>query len=162
MKVNKYQPHVLVLPEDDANRQIANGFLLDPAVLAHRIDVREVAGGSFQVLERFKSDHIRSMGKYANRLMVLLIDCDGNADRLDKAKGQVPNDLKERVFVIGARTKPEHLKAALGSYETIGKALAQDCRDGTDTTWSHALLRHNAEEVARLRDRVRPILFEGS
>ena len=29
MSVNKYQPHVLVLPEDDANRQLANGFLLD-------------------------------------------------------------------------------------------------------------------------------------
>jgi hypothetical protein len=29
MSVNKYHPHVLVLPEDDANRQLANGFLLD-------------------------------------------------------------------------------------------------------------------------------------
>lgn len=28
MSVNKYKPHVLVLPEDDANRQLANGFLL--------------------------------------------------------------------------------------------------------------------------------------
>jgi hypothetical protein len=33
--VNRYLPHVLVLPEDDANRQIANGFVLDldPSVL---------------------------------------------------------------------------------------------------------------------------------
>lgn len=30
--MNKYRPHVLVLPEDDANRQIANGFLLAPAL----------------------------------------------------------------------------------------------------------------------------------
>jgi hypothetical protein len=29
MSVNKYLPHVLVLPEDDANRQMANGFFLD-------------------------------------------------------------------------------------------------------------------------------------
>ncbi len=28
MSVNRALPHVLVLPEDDANRQIANGFLL--------------------------------------------------------------------------------------------------------------------------------------
>ena len=27
MKVNKEQPHLLVLPEDDANRQIVNGFI---------------------------------------------------------------------------------------------------------------------------------------
>lgn len=29
---NKHKPHVIVLPEDDANRQIANGFLLDPSI----------------------------------------------------------------------------------------------------------------------------------
>ena len=27
MSVNKYKPHVLLIPEDDANRQLANGFL---------------------------------------------------------------------------------------------------------------------------------------
>jgi len=29
MSVNGHLPHVLVLPEDDANRQLANGFVLD-------------------------------------------------------------------------------------------------------------------------------------
>jgi len=28
MSINKYEPHLLVLPEDDANRKIANGFIL--------------------------------------------------------------------------------------------------------------------------------------
>ncbi len=28
MSVNKYLPHVFVLPEDDANRQLASGFHL--------------------------------------------------------------------------------------------------------------------------------------
>jgi hypothetical protein len=37
--------------------------------------------------------------------------------------------------------------------------LGMDCRDGTDTTWRHELLRHNAGELGRLNDRVRPILF---
>jgi hypothetical protein len=27
MSINKHLPHFLVLPEDDANRQIANGFI---------------------------------------------------------------------------------------------------------------------------------------
>jgi len=49
--------------------------------------------------------------------------------------------------------------ATLGSYETIGRALAEDCREGTDTTWEHGLLRHNSGEIGRLRERVRPILF---
>jgi len=30
MSPNQYQPHILVLPEDDANRQIANGFIQAP------------------------------------------------------------------------------------------------------------------------------------
>jgi hypothetical protein len=56
-------------------------------------------------------------------------------------------------------TEPEELKATLCSYETIGMALAQDCREGTDTTWGHALLKHNTAEIERLRQHVRPILF---
>lgn len=34
MSVNKERPHVLILPEDDANRQLANGFQLDFALMA--------------------------------------------------------------------------------------------------------------------------------
>jgi hypothetical protein len=63
------------------------------------------------------------------------------------------------VFILGTLTEPEALKRDLGSYETIGLALAQDCRDETDTTWGHDLLRHNAGELERLRETVRPILF---
>lgn len=28
MSINKFRPHIHVLPEDEANRQIATGFLL--------------------------------------------------------------------------------------------------------------------------------------
>jgi hypothetical protein len=35
--MNRYQPHVFVLPEDDANRQLANGFLLDESLIVRRI-----------------------------------------------------------------------------------------------------------------------------
>lgn len=45
MSVNRYQPHVLVLPEDDANRQLANGFVLDlDATVLTRIQVLEEVG----------------------------------------------------------------------------------------------------------------------
>jgi hypothetical protein len=39
MSVNKYLPHVLVLPEDDSTRQIANGFLLDATVIIRNIQI---------------------------------------------------------------------------------------------------------------------------
>ena len=40
---NKYLPHVYVLPEDDANRQIVNGFFLNPYLKTNAIN-------SFQTL----------------------------------------------------------------------------------------------------------------
>jgi hypothetical protein len=158
MSVNKYLPHVLALPEDDANRQLANGFHLD--VLATRqFQVIEVAGGWIEVLNQFKSVHVREMERCHERFMVLLIDFDGQGERLHQAREVIPDHLKDRVFVLGVWTEPEALRADLGTYETIGRALARDCREETDTTWGHALLRHNAIEVGRLRERVRPILF---
>jgi hypothetical protein len=63
------------------------------------------------------------------------------------------------VFILGALTKPEALKADLGDYEIIGLKMARDCREETDTTWGHRLLRHNSSELDRLRASVRPILF---
>jgi hypothetical protein len=47
----------------------------------------------------------------------------------------------------------------IGSFETVGLALAKDCREETENTWSHAQPKHNASELDRLRKRVRPILF---
>ncbi len=57
MSVNRYQAHVFVLPEDDANSQMANGFHLqvEPARL-RRMRVLQVAGGWLKVLEQFLSD----------------------------------------------------------------------------------------------------------
>ncbi|HEY7543562.1 MAG TPA: hypothetical protein VID27_01705 [Blastocatellia bacterium] len=160
MSVNKNRPHVLVLPEDDANRQLAKSFQLEIELSRQRqMQVLPVAGGWREVLGLFKSDHIAEMNRYPHRFIVLLIDFDNSNDRLDTAKAAIPEDLAERVFVLGALTNPEELKTKLGSYETIGSALAQDCRDETDTTWGHDLLRHNADEIERLRERVRPILF---
>jgi hypothetical protein len=159
MSVNKYQPHVLVLPEDDANRQLATGFLLDPLLLIRKIQVLPPVAGWAKVLDCFLSDHVSGMEKCPQRCVVLLIDFDGEQERLNHIKSQIPARLDERVFVLGAWTEPEALKTDFGSYETIGMALAKDCREDTDTVWAHPLLHHNAAEIGRLRRRVRPILF---
>jgi len=163
MSVNRHLPHVLVLPEDDANRQLANGFVLDQAVSTRSIQVLEVAGGWNKVLECFLSDHVPRMVSYPNRHMVLLIDFDGQVGRLSQVRASIPEPLAERVYILGALNEPEDLKkAGLGDYETIGLAMARDCREETSKTWDHALLRHNAGELDRLRERVRPILFQST
>lgn len=159
MSVNNSRPHVFVLPEDDANRQLANGFLLDPT-LSPTIRVLEEVDGWREVVNRFLLDHLAGMRRYPGRSLILLLDFDGDAGRLDWVKARIPEDLVERVYVLGALREPEDLKrAGLGSYETIGLALAEDCREETDRTWAHPDLRHNAGELQRLRERVRPILF---
>jgi hypothetical protein len=161
MSVNKFQPHVLVLPEDDANSQLANGFLLDSHVpLNPQVQILEEAGGWTQVLDGFKRDHIAPMTRWSHRFMVLLIDFDSHLERLTAAKAEIPEHLSDRVFILGALTEPEALKQAhLGSFEEIGLAMAADCREGTHTIWGHELLRHNASELDRLRRSVLPILF---
>ncbi len=162
MMVNRYHPHVLVLPEDDANRQMANGFVLglDPSVIA-RIQILEEAGGWGEVLKRFVSVHVGRMNRFTGQHVVLLIDFDGSRDRLRIAQDRIPKHLIDRVFVLGVLTEPEALKGAgFGPYETIGREMAKDCRERTDTIWTHELLRHNSNEIERLRQHVRPILFQ--
>ena len=160
MGVNKHRPHLFVLPEDDANRQLAVGFALAVSMrLSRQIYVLPVAGGWTQVLDRFLSDEVVDMDSCPDRYMVLLIDFDNNQQRLTDATSRIPEHLRERVFILGVWSEPEKLKTSLGSYEAIGSAMAKDCREETNTTWDHHLLRHNADELAHLRMHVRPILF---
>ena len=88
------------------------------------------------------------------------IDFDEDAKRRQSVQAKIPADLQERVFVIGVWSEPERLKTQIGSYERIGAALAEDCFRDTNTTWSHPLLEHNTAELVRLREQVRPFLFE--
>ncbi len=158
--VNRERPHILVLPEDGANRELANGFWLGIDPLKQRqMQVLPVAGGWSKTLDLFRSDHVFEMDRCPNRFLVLLIDLDGRIDRLDAAKTDIPARLAERVFILCTLTKPEELRADLGALEQIGEAMAEDCRQGSDETWRHRLLQHNAIEIARLRERVLPILF---
>jgi hypothetical protein len=62
--------------------------------------------------------------------------------------------------VFGALRTPEALRqAGLGSYETIGKKAAEDCRQEDSGIWTHELLRHNQGELIRLRNSMCAFLF---
>jgi hypothetical protein len=156
---NKFLPHLFVLPEDDANRQVATGFELNLSS-TRQVRVLTEAGGWARVCEAFVSDHISAMEKYEKRFMILLVDFDGKTSRLDHVKAKIPEHLQDRVFVLGAFSTPEALRqAGLGSYEEIGSKLADDCRNGTQLTWGHSLLQHNEAELDRLRESVCGFLF---
>ncbi len=158
MSINRYTRHLFVLPEDDANRQLANGFLLQTST--GQVRVLDVAGGWARARDLFVSNHIDGMRRYVSRYMVLLIDFDGRIDRLEELKQVIPEDLNDRVFVLGTLTEPEELKQTRpGTFEAIGKAMAEDCRNGNQGIWTTQLLQHNIGELLRLRDSVCYDLF---
>ena len=160
MSLNKYKPHLLVLPEDDANRQIANGFLRHSNLNNRVIQVLPEASGWRDVIEKFKNNYASTMRQYSLRFIVLLIDFDNTVNRLEKINQDIPEDLKDRVFVIGVQSNPEDLKKSINkNFEGIGLNLANDCDDDTKELWSHQLLKHNQAELNRLNSNVKPFLF---
>lgn len=162
MSVNREKPHVFVLPEDDANREIANGFQL---VVSNprQIQVLPPAGGWTYVLAKFRAEYEPTMQRYPERVMILLIDFDNNRQMRSDVQAfcdeREANGLQNRVFVLGSLDEPERLRGSHGTYETIGKNLAKDCRDDTHLTWGSSQFAHNAEELARIGPIVSRILF---
>ncbi|MGK7872392.1 MAG: hypothetical protein AB4426_03480 [Xenococcaceae cyanobacterium] len=140
---NKYKPHLLVLPEDDANRQIANGFVLHPNLNERAIQVLPSADGWRKVLDKFKNVHAPEMQKYPHRMIVMLIDFDDQQkERLSYIKNQITQNLIDRVFVLGVLSEPESLKKDIQrTFEDIGKVLSKDCSDNTNELWGHNLLK---------------------
>lgn len=161
MSVNKHRPHIFVLPEDDANHAIANGFLLNQHIAPRSIQVLPCAGGWLKVRSQFQTEHIPPMERNPLRYMILLLDFDEMPNRRDEIAKVIPSDLSERVFIVGVWSEPEELKkAGLGSLESIGSNLALECENNTREYWDHELLRHNNIEVERIASKLMHILFE--
>lgn len=157
---NRYRDLVVVLPEDDANRQLANGFLNDPCLDHDRIQVLPVAGGWREAVALFLSEQAAPLRRYALRRTVLLIDFDGRPERLREVQRQVPRDLRDGVFILGAFTEPEDPKRKTGKrLESLGGEMARGCCEGGGEIWQHELLKHNGQELARLRKEVARFLF---
>jgi len=161
MSVNKYLPHVIVIPEDDANRQLANGFLLHQSLKNGFIDVRPPAGGWKAVFECFQRDYIKTLRSRTCRHLILLIDFDDDFENRKKYfESHCPEEIRERVYLIGCRSEPEFLrKNCRKSFEKIGTTLAESCSRQEEGLWNHSALAHNQAELERLRKTARPILF---
>src|SRR5688500_1043600 len=109
--MNGYPSHVYVIPEDDRDRQLANGFVWHDQIDARRIDIMPPAGGWGEVLKIFEKEYISRLRKYPGDHVVLLVDFDGDYENRRARFAQViPSDLADRVFVIGARNTPEDLR----------------------------------------------------
>ncbi len=158
MRVSDIPPRVDVLPEDDRDRQLAVGFRNHQAVDHRRMKILPPAGGWTKVLDVFLKEHVSALREKSNRCLILLVDFDEKTNRRAYLEGKIPEDLKSRVFLIGPWKNPEKLKVG-GKYEEFGSQLAHACQGKSLHPWDHPLLAHNANELERLREHVRPILF---
>lgn len=164
MSVNREKPHVLVLPEDDANREIANGFLKSLSLqYPHRMDILPPAGGWPAVRDSLSRKYVAYLRKYGDAHLILLIDFDNQVQqRMSQFTSHIPADVQDRVYLVGTLDEPEKLRKALNrilTQEGIGKTLADECGSGISYLWVHPHLAHNAGAHQRLSLTVRSILF---
>jgi hypothetical protein len=159
MGLNKSVPHLIILTEDEADREIVLGFLGDPRIDQRRVQPLPPSGGWTKVKDEFLN-RLTDMTRYPDRNALLIIDCDGHDDRIGMLLPELPAGVRDRVFVLGSLYKPEKLTSAMKmSKEAIGRQLAMDCAEGTDTVWSHPQLTHNMAELMRLNEAVVPFLI---
>lgn len=151
MTVNAYKPHLLVVPEDRANKDLAVEFFLKFPIQIRAYQVESIAGGWLSARDRLVQ-LCPTMQRYLERHVLVLVDFDESDSRRDDVLADVPEVLRDRVFVLGVWSEPEALKAARGhaKLSTISHDLARECDEG-GVLWAHELLAHNAAEVARLR-----------
>lgn len=149
-----------MIPEDDANRQIANGFLNHYAVDECAGYVATPAGGWTHVLTVFKDNYIKYLYGWDKAYIVLLIDFDNADNRKERCEKDIPEDLKSRVFIIGSRQCPEAAVKAIGKKpEEIGSLLADECSSGQYVVWTNDHFGHNYAERQRLSEAVKDFLF---
>ena len=166
MSINRFKPHLIVITEDQANGEIANGFLLHQNVDPNVIRILPPAKGWINVAEKVEEKHfIFRMIKFKDRFSVLLIDFDRNKDRVTDVwthlkENAVPEELRDRIFILGILSNPEDLRKHIKkSFEEIGESLAEDCSNNTYRLWQNDLLKHNSSELDRMIKFVKPFLF---
>lgn len=159
--MNRLAPHILVIPEDHADEQLANAFFGHYAINVPRIDIMRPCGGWRKVLDTFLTEYVNYLRKYPLGHVVMVIDFDGQyPQRRAEFESTIPTDLRDRTFVIGPRSEPEDLKRAMHRhYDEIGRLLAEECLTGVGPMWGHEELKHNQADLQRLIGTVRPILF---
>jgi hypothetical protein len=157
MAVNRERPHLLVLPEDDATRSLADGF---SDMVTGAMQVLRPARGWPHVLETFLREQAAYMRRYPQAHIVLLIDYDDDyPDRLSRFQSQIPADIADRVYVLGALTEAETLRREVNrKFGSLGSELARECEHQTPVLWRSPQLQHNQPELARLMQQVRPFL----
>jgi hypothetical protein len=161
MSANKHLPHLLVIPEDDANQDIMTGFRNHLSVNSRQIQVTNVANGWKKAINTFLDEHAGLMRKFETRYVLIMIDFDDRENRFEYALNQIPEDLRNRVFIMGCQDEPERVRAATGlTKEKLGEALAEACSSMAEGLWGNEILAHNQRELERMQTTICRHLME--
>ena len=161
MSANKYTRHLIVIPEDQAVCDIVNGFSTYLDANERQFSVYDLARGWERGRDTLLQLSEGYMRKYPYSYAVLIVDFDGNAHRGSEIKNQIPEEVRDRVFVVGVLNEPEDLKDSTGmKFEELGRQIAGGCKDSSIDFWKgQELLAHNVDEIRRLSEAVRDLFF---
>lgn len=160
MAVNRYKEHLVIFMEDSPYRSIVNGAMMLPNLNYGIIDLKQPSGGWLMVFENFQ-DNITLLQQYPLCNILLLIDFDDREGdnnfniRTEMFKEKVPEEFKNRVFLLGVNHKEsEDLKRqfSVSNFEDVGKGLIEECPDESSGKWNSEYLRCNLPEITRMRD----------
>jgi hypothetical protein len=154
-----------VISEDNANREIANGFRLVVEKNARQFWINKSARGWLNGRQELvaMSESTGHLQKYKSSNAALIVDFDGKRERGSEIKQMVAEGVRDRVFVIGVLTEPEKLRNVTGmKFEQLGSQIGEGCKGSSIGFWQHDLLVHNIEEIRRLSGAVRDIFFNGT
>lgn len=159
MTVNKYKPHLFVIPEDDADRQLANGFVLHHEV-SGEVQIVKEAGGWIKVIETITEEYVPLLKQNPNAHVLGIIDCDNDGERIKKLLDDFPSDVQDRIFLLGVFDDPQQFKISVQKpFETIGETLAEECFTEELHLWHHTHLQHISTEIERAKRCLKPIVF---
>ncbi len=160
MAVNDYRPHLFVIPEDDANRQFATGFERDDRIKTRAIQVMPSAGGWLKVINKIRMDYVPKVRSNPYTHVVGIFDCDEEPGRIAEQIARIPEDVRDRIFLLGTLDDPQAFRNEAGlSFEEIGISLADECFQQEFSLWRHPQLAHIGQEIDRAAATLRPILF---
>ncbi len=153
MGVNYYKEHLYIILEDEKYQRIMNGVNLSLHVNASVIKISNFSGGWGKVFKDFQSS-ISILEKFQKRHTLLLMDFDDDFEsRLEEFHNLVPDELKNRVFILGIDNKESEDLARFFkcNIEEVGKKLVEDCPNGNLSNWRNIHLECNLLEIERMR-----------
>lgn len=157
--VNKFKPHLFIVPEDDADRQIAVGFQMHLEANG-RMQIVDVAGGWLKVVNVIKDEYVPLLNNNPNTHVLGIIDCDKDADRIAEQLKTFPAGIRNRIFLLGVNENPQEFKRSTKMhFAQIGEKLADECYKDELDLWNHEMLSYSSIEALRAKNALRELVF---